>query len=316
MSAGQRQVGDAGAPLSLTVVILTYNEEPHIARCIDSVRAIAERIVVVDSFSTDRTAEIARGLGAGVVERAFKHQADQFQWALDTQAIKTAWTLRLDADEYLEPGLAAELRARLPTLPEGVTGVRMKRKVVFRGRWIRWGGYYPAVFLRLWRTGAARIEQRWMDEHVVLTRGEAILFAHDFVDANLNDITWWTEKHNRFATRQMVDFINLEHRLFPLDHGVGEAAGGQASVKRFLRNKVFARTPLYLRAVLYYLQRYVLRLGFLDGRQGFVFHFLQGFWNWMLVDAKIDEARAFIALHGVDAFKRHLKERHNIDVGS
>ncbi len=317
MVSGPQQHGDGGPPpLSLTVVILTFNEEIHIARCIESVRAIAERIVVVDSFSTDRTAEIARSLGAEVVGRAFKHQADQFQWALDTQAITTAWTLRLDADEYLEPALAEELADRLPKLPAAIAGVRMKRKVIFRGRWIRWGGYYPAIFLRVWRTGSARIEQRWMDEHVVLTRGEAVLFRHDFVDANLNDITWWTDKHNRFATRQMVDFINLEHRLFPLDQGVGSVPAGQASFKRFMRNKVFARTPLYLRAVLYYFQRYVLRLGFLDGRQGFVFHFLQGFWNWMLVDAKIEEARAFIAANGVEAFKAHLKQRHNIDVGS
>jgi hypothetical protein len=153
-----------------------------------------------------------------------------------------------------------------------------------------------------------------MDEHVVLLRGERVQFTHDFVDHNLNDITWWTEKHNRFTTRQMVDFINLEHSLFPIDAGAGVQGHGQASWKRFLRTRVFARAPLYVRALAYFFVRYVLRLGFLDGKQGLAFHFLQGCWNWMLVDAKIDEARSFIRQHGVEAFKEQLRARHKIEL--
>ncbi|MGJ0507149.1 MAG: glycosyltransferase family 2 protein [Methylocystis sp.] len=300
--------------LSLTVVILTLNEALHIERCLRNVLPLAERVIVVDSFSTDRTVEIARGLGADVHQRAFRNQADQFQWALDTIAISSDWVMRLDADEYLEAPLIEEMRARLPDLPAGVTGVRLKRKVIFRDAWIRWGGYYPTSLLRLWRNGAARMEQRWMDEHLILLTGDAIDFDKDFVDHNLNDITWWTEKHNRFATRQMVDFISLEQPLFPVDGRLAQSMTHQAGLKRFLRNKVFARAPLYLRCVLYFLLRYFGRLGFLDGRQGFVFHFLQGFWNWMLVDAKIDEARMFIRQRGLEAFKAHLRTRHGIDV--
>jgi glycosyltransferase involved in cell wall biosynthesis len=303
-----------GEKLSITVIILTLNEEIHIERCIASVASFVQRIVVVDSFSSDRTVEIAKRLGAEVTQRAFKHQADQFQWALDNCQIATDWVLRLDADEYFEPSLAAEIVEKLPSLPERVTGGRLKRKVIFRDRWIRHGGYYPAIFLRLWRTGAACIEQRWMDEYAVLTRGESITLEADFVDHNLRDIGWWVDKHNRYATRQMVDFVNREVHLFPIDEAMEVRAHAQSQWKRFLRNRVFAQAPLYLRSVLYFLYRYVFRLGFLDGKSGFLFHTFQGLWYFLLIDAKIEEARVFIRAHGVDAFRQRLADHYKIDL--
>jgi len=169
--------------------------------------------------------------------------------------------------------------------------------------------------LRLWRNGCGRIEQRWMDEHIVLERGETITFEQDFVDHNLSGITRWIDKHNRYATLQMVDFMALETKLFPIDRAIETERGSQARLKRFLRNRVFGRAPLYLRGVLYFVWRYVFRLGVLDGRDGFVFHFLQGLWNWILIDAKIDEARAFIAAHGAEAFRERLKTHYNVDLG-
>jgi glycosyltransferase involved in cell wall biosynthesis len=300
--------------LSLTAIVLTFNEELHIVRCIERLQAVARRIVVIDSFSTDRTVEIARGLGAEVLQHKWKNYADQFQWGVDSANVTTDWVLRLDADEYLEPALVDELHRCLPELPTGVTGINLRRRVIFRDRWIKHGGFYPTILLRIWRNGAGRIEQRWMDEHIVLSHGGAVTLDNDFTDHNLQDITWWTDKHNRYATRQMVDFINLEHPLFPQDRAIAETANRQASFKRFLRNHVFGSAPLYLRGVMYFFLRYVLRLGFLDGRQGFVFHFLQGFWNFILIDAKIDEARTYIRKHGLDAFKRHLAEHHKIEL--
>jgi len=300
--------------LSITAIVLTRNEEAHIARCLDSLAGVVRRVVVVDSFSTDSTAEIARARGAEVYQRAWLNYADQFQWGADETHIDTDWILRIDADEYLEPALWQELRRRLPECDAAVSGVCFKRKVIFKGRWIRHGGYYPTWLLRLYRRGCGRIEQRWMDEHIVLERGEAVRFDADIVDHNLHDIGRWTDKHNRYATRQMVDFINLQYGLFPQDRALEREGGSQARLKRFLRNDVFGRVPLYLRGVLYFFWRYVMRLGFLDGREGFVFHFLQGLWNWTLIDAKIDEARAFIDAHGVAAFKARLKSDYGVDL--
>ena len=296
-------------PLPITVVILTFNEALHIRRCLERIRPLVQRMVVVDSFSTDDTLAIAQACGAEVLQRRWLNYADQFQWALDHAGINTEWVLRLDADEYFEPALIDEIRSRLAGLPIEVTGVSFRRKVIFRGRWIRFGGFYPTILLRLWRRGAGRIESRWMDEHVVLERGRSVTFAHDFVDENLNDISWWTDKHNTYATRQMIDFVAQEQQLFVRDRALESGQSGQAWLKRFLKVHLFARMPLYLRGTLYFLFRYFILLGFLDGRQGFLFHFLQGWWNWMLVDAKIDEARRYIAAHGLDAFKGHLNDR-------
>lgn len=150
----------------------------------------------------------------------------------------------------------------------------------------------------------------WMDEHVTLSGGGVhIDFHHDFCDHNLRDITWWTDKHNRYATRKMVDYIGMEYGLWPVEDTIADKS---RRVKHFLQYSVFRRAPLYFRAAMLFIYRYVLRLGFLDGKHGFVWHAMQGFWYSMLIDAKVEEARAFIAVYGIDAFKSHLNERHGI----
>ena len=297
----------------MTVIILTFNEEIHIERCLRSAGRLAQRIIVVDSFSTDRTLEIARGLGAETLQRSFKHQADQFQWALDTCSIQTEWVLRLDADEFLEDELIAEVSERLADLSPDVTGVDFKRKFVFMGRWIKWGGYYPTVLTRMWRTSVGQIEQRWMDEHVVLSRGASTLFGRgDIVDENLHGVGAWVDKHNRYATRQMVDFLNREYGFFKIDERMTQSANTQARWKRFMRNNIFGISPLYLRSALYFLYRYVIRLGILDGKQGFVFHSMHAFWYFLLIDAKISEARSFIRTNGPERFKVRLAEHYGV----
>ncbi len=311
---GGRVPALARSRLSITAIILTFNEDIHIQRCLANAAQVAERLVIIDSFSSDRTVEIARQFGADVYQRRFLNQAEQFQWALDNCDIRSEWVLRLDADEYLEPELIKEIRTRLPLLPIEVTGVRLRRKLIFRGKWIRYGGYYPTVLLRLWRTGKAEIQQLWMDEHAVLKEGKSIVFKQDFCDHNLRDITWWTDKHNRYSTRKMADFIALEF-------GPGRAAGTEREKtdqartwQKSAQYWAFRKTPLYFRSVLYFLYRYIIRLGFLDGKQGFLWHALQGLWYFLLIDLKIEDARAFIAAHGVEAFKDHLKSHHEIDL--
>lgn len=294
----------------ITAIVLTHNETLHIARCIERLKDWCAKVIVVDSFSTDDTVMIARGLGAEVHQRAFVNQAEQFQWTLDTIPIATGWVLRVDADEYFEPKLITEIEGRLPGLDADTTGVVFKRKMIFRGRWIRWGTYYPVFLLRLFRTGTAQMEQRWMDEHLKLTRGTSTTFARgDFVDENLQTIGTWTDKHNRYATRHMVDFVGRRIGLIPTEP---MPAGARARFKRWLREKVFGRAPLYVRSWLYFHYRYFLRLGFLDGRQGLVWHFLHGFWYFMLIDAKIDEANRQIAAHGEASLPQWLADRYGV----
>src|SRR5262245_29157665 len=147
----------------LAVIILTFNEEQHVARAIRSVQPVARSIIVVDSYSTDHTVEIARDLGAEVYQHKFYTQARQFNWALDNIPITAQWVMRLDADEYIEADLVKSLAERLPALPSDITGINLKRKHIFMNRWIRHGGRYPLVLLRIWRRGMARVEDRMMD---------------------------------------------------------------------------------------------------------------------------------------------------------
>jgi len=270
--------------LSLSCLILTRDEEQNLPVALRSLSGLGAEVFIVDSGSIDRTAEIARAAGCHLVEHAFTTHARQLNWALENLPIRTEWVMRLDADERLTPELLDELRAALPRLPSDVTGLMLKRRVYFWGRWIRHGGYYPIWLLRVWRRGAAVCEDRDMDEHMLVSRGRIERLTYDFIDENHKGLDFWIDKHNRYASKEVA----------ALRAGVptrdAERAGKAIARKSFLKDRVYGRSPRFLRAFLYWFYRYFLQLGFLDGRAGFVFHFLQGFWYRTLVDAKLTEA--------------------------
>lgn len=283
----------------LTAIILTRDEERHIARAIASLAGLAEHVFVVDSGSTDRTVEIARGLGAEVVAHHFVNQAKQFNWALDHLPLKDGWVLRLDADEIVTPNLRAEIVAVLPQLAPEVDGVVVGRRMCFLGRTIRHGGVFPIRVLRLFRAGRGRCEDRWMDEHIVVPGATADL-SGEIIDDNLNSLTWWTAKHNTYASREVVALLNLDSGIAP-SASVAALGGAHADLKRWLKERVYAHLPGGLRAGVYFLYRYVLCAGFLDGREGLAFHVLQGFWYRFLVDAKLAEVRRAMSRDGLSA---------------
>lgn len=275
---------------NLAVVILTYNEGMHIERALQSVKSIASEVFVIDSGSKDNTIQLAEKNGATVLLHPFINYAKQFQWALDNAPITADWVMSLDADEIIEQDLQQEIQDKLHTLSAGVVGVNLKRKHIFMDRWVRHGGRYPLVLLRIWRTGHGRIEDRWMDEHMVISGGETVTFNGGFADHNLNDLTFFTDKHNKYATREAIDVLNQKLNLFPRDDSLNtESASFQASVKRIAKEKIYNKIPFTLAALSYFLYRYILQLGFLDGRSGLVYHFLQGYWYRFLVGAKIME---------------------------
>ncbi len=252
---------------SLSVIILTYNERLHIRRCIENVRPIAKEIFVVDCHSTDGTQEIARALGATVVEHPWPGlYAVQFNWALSHLPITGDWVLRLDADEYLGTETRDAVLAYLASLPTDVTGIRLRLGRVFLGRKMRFG-LGTIWLLRLFRTGVGACEAKLMDEHIQLAHGRVVDFSGDFVDHNLNDLSWWTQKHDGYALREAVDLL---------------LANDATDKKAWYR-----RLPMFWRAAAYFGYRYIVRLGFLDGREGFLWHFLQGWWYRTLVDAKL-----------------------------
>lgn len=293
---------------SLAVLILTHNEEQHIGRALDAVFPFATEVFIVDSFSTDRTVEIAQSRGAIVLSNPWTNYSKQFQWGLENAPISADWIMRLDADEVIEPDLAREIVAKLPTLGSDVAAVNLKRKHIFLGRWVRYGGRYPLILTRIWRKGQGRIEDRWMDEHIMIWGGRTVLFDAPFSDHNLNDLGFFTDKHNKYATREAVDVLNQRYGLFSQDVALkSDASSLQASLKRFVKERIYNQIPFPISTFAYFLYRYIFQLGFLDGREGLIYHFLQGYWYRFLVGAKILEFdRAIRHLPTVDEKRAEL----------
>lgn len=279
-------------PLSISVLVLTYNEAANLPYLLDSLRGWVSRICIVDSGSTDETLTIAQAYGAEVAEHSWTTYADQFNWGLQHFALQTEWVMRMDADEYVLPALAEELRQVLPSLPTTVTGLYVKRRVYFWGRWIRHGGYYPTWLLRIFRTGVGHCENRWMDEHIVLSQGETQQLQHDIVDENHKDLRFWTLKHEGYAGREAMDATGMRPQHSGYQEIESRLLGGrQDEQKRWVKGNLYQRLPLFWRVGLYFVLRYVFLGGFLDGREGLIFHTLQGFWYRFYVDAKIAEMR-------------------------
>jgi glycosyltransferase involved in cell wall biosynthesis len=260
------------------------DEEQNLPVALQSLAGLGAEVFVVDSGSSDGTIEIARSAGCNIASHDFTTHARQLNWALDNLPLKSDWVMRLDADERLTPELAAELREKLTRLSPDVTGLMIKRRVYFWGRWIKHGGYYPIWLLRIWRRGLAVCEDRDMDEHMLIARGRIEHLEHDIIDENHKGLGFWIDKHNRYAAKEVAALKRTPNEA--------DAArtGKLVARKRFLKERLYGRSPRFLRAFFYWTFRYFFQLGFLDGTPGFVFHFLQGLWYRVLVDAKMVEA--------------------------
>ncbi len=300
--------------LDVSVVILTYNEELHLKRCLDNVTSFAKEIFVIDSFSTDRTLEIAnRYSNVKVLQNRWENNyAKQFNWGLANAPIRSEWVLRLDADEYLMPELIDEVRVKLPLVGEDVGGIVFKRRHIFMGRWMK-RGTYPVKLLRMFRYGSAICEQRLMDEHIQLTQGRSIEFDNDFCDHNLNNLSWFLHKHVNYAIREATDLLDMEFDLTgAASTDEGKLISGQAHAKRMKKHR-YAKQPLFWRSFAYFCYRYFFKMGFLEGKEGFLWHFLQGWWYRTLVDAKVMEIKRACG-DDRERIRGHLKEMYNISL--
>jgi glycosyltransferase involved in cell wall biosynthesis len=277
--------------LDLAVIILTKDEEIHIERCLRAIHGFAHEIFVVDSFSRDRTVELARALGALVIQHQFINYATQFQWALDNLPIQSQWIMRLDADEVIGRELGREIRDKIPMMPPHVTGVMLKRELRFMHKLIRFGGRRLRL-LRIFRRGYARIEKRWMDEHMLLRCGEVVTFRESFCDYNLQPLPFFIDKHNHYATREAIDVI-LSEKVLPEDTGesLRDLKDRRIIFKRKTKVRIFYGLPLFSGPIIYFFYRYVVLLGLLDGSKGLIYHFMQGFWYRFLVQVKLIELR-------------------------
>ncbi len=270
--------------LPISVVVLTFNAETTIAATLASATRISDDVHVVDSYSTDRTLEIAREAGARIVQHPFANYGAQRNWAIETLPLAHGWQIHLDADERITPELEAELRALFAAGPPAdVDGYYVPRLVHFHGRALRHGGMYPIYHMRLFRGGKGRCEDRKYDQHFFVD-GRSAKLRNPMIDDIRMSLGEWTARHNRWADAEVEEILNPGAAVI--------GAGGDTPVARKRAQRGwYNRAPLFLRALLLFLYRYVLRLGFLDGREGLIFYVLQTFWFRFLIDAKLHERR-------------------------
>lgn len=266
----------------LTVIIMTYNEEINIVDCIKSVKSIAKRIVVMDSFSKDKTVELAQKCGAEVYQHIFETHAKQYKHAVKISDIKTKWILRIDADERLTVDSSSELEKICnENMESDVTGVVVRFKKNFLGKDLYHGGVYPWKKLICYKNGKGDIEDRAMDEHIVVFEGKTVELRNDSLHFDFKSLEAWTTKHNWYSSKEAADYRN---------EIVEKNSEEQKNVKTWFKMHVYYKLPIGMRAHIYYLYRYYIKFGFLDGREGKIYAFLQAYWYRYLVDAKIYES--------------------------
>ncbi len=274
---------------SFSVIILTFNEERNIEACLESLLPLNAQIFIVDSGSTDKTLEICGKYTTHIYDHPFTNYGVQRNWALNNLPITTNWVLNLDADHRVTPELADELITTFKNPVESeLNGFLVSRRTMFMGKWIKHGGHYPTYHAILFRKDFGQCEDKLYDQHFKVT-GKTRLLKHDMIDIITDSLNTFISRHNHWATLEAkyhFDELNADEA----NEGVVKAKffGNPIERRRFIKKR-YESFPLFVRPVIYYLIRYFIRLGFLDGTEGLIFHFLQGFWFRFLVDAKIYE---------------------------
>jgi glycosyltransferase involved in cell wall biosynthesis len=269
--------------------VLTFNEAVNLEPCLRSIRDWALEIIVVDSGSTDETKDIARSFGAAIFEHPFETHSRQWEWALRNLPIRGEWIMGLDADQRITPELALEIQSISSGALQRTQGIFVARRQIFRNKWIRHGGYYPKYLLKLFRPSAVHIDENDLVDHHFHVTGPTARLRHDLVEANRkeDDIGFWIEKHNRYA-RKLAEEEFLRRQGLRRE-SIRASWFGNPDERTLQMKKLWLRMPLYVRPFLYFFYRYFLRLGFLDGKEGAIFHFMHAFWFRLLVDIHLDD---------------------------
>lgn len=257
----------------ISAIVLTYNEENNIRDCIKSLKLITDNIFVVDSFSSDKTVEIAEELNCKVIQHKFESHAKQFIFALETLKIDSTWVVRLDADERITKESAEEIiKLAKENLDTDINGVYLNFEYRFLGKILRHGGVHPVRMLRMFKPDKCFVENKLMDEHIVVKSGKTKKMKTYCQHFDNKDISFWVDKHNRYSSNEMLDYNNNAYL---------------SDKKR----KFYYKLPRMFRCKLYYIYRYYFRFGFLDGIEGKIYALLQSYFYRVLVEAKIIESK-------------------------
>ncbi|HIF9110444.1 TPA: glycosyltransferase family 2 protein [Photobacterium damselae] len=297
--------------MTITAIILTYNEEKHIRRCIESLIPLVDKILILDSYSNDKTLDIASEYDLiEIKQNKFLNYATQFNKALDIFDIKSDWVMRIDADEYIDSACSSFLKDNILTLSNDIKGIYFNRYMTFLGRLMLHGGMDSYWMLRMWRNGYGRCEQRWMDEHILLSSGNTVKATGKLVDDNLNTLSWWSHKHVDYSTREAIDILLKERDSSK--QLKSDFFGSKSEKIRFLKNS-YNKLPLFIRPFFYFIYRYFIKMGFRDGKEGFLWCIFQGFWYRTMVDAKVFEIKKFAKLEN-KSISVVIKEKYGYEI--
>lgn len=272
--------------LPLSVIVLTFNEEQNIGPCLESIVPWAEEVFIVDSGSTDRTLNIVSTYGTKVLTHSFQNYSHQRNWAQENVPLSHDWVFHIDADERVSPELVDRLRelfSETSQATQDYAGFMVRRKIIFFGKPIIHGGLYPTYHCRIFRKQFGRCEDREYDQHFFVD-GKTRALEADLLELTAVSLFSWTARHNKWAqmeARQLLKGFE-EHDAALVQPKI---IGSPIERRRWLRSSVYTRAPMFFRSLLYFLTRYVLRGGFLDGTPGLIYHVLQGFWFRFYVDA-------------------------------
>ena len=272
--------------MKITAIICTYNEEKHIERCILNIKEICPQIIVVDSFSTDKTVEIAKSLGAEVHFKEYITYSEKLNYAINNLKIQGDWVMRIDADEYMDKK-AKEVISAINEENGEIKGFRIKRKIKFLNKNMHDTGMYH---LKIWKKGYAICEERWMDERMILISGKQKKIKGLILDESLISLKEWSNKHSNYAVKEALDYFLSQQKLLSNNQLKGKVFGTNEELIRFFK-KIYTSFPLFVRPPLLFVYKFILKGGFISGREGIIWCFLQTFWYRFLVDTIIYECK-------------------------
>jgi glycosyltransferase involved in cell wall biosynthesis len=267
----------------ITAIILTKNEEINIKDCILSIKPYVKRIVIIDSNSTDQTVTICQKLGADVFINEYHYYSKQFNWGILNTNIETEWILRIDADERFTHELWIEIQKKIEFKDPKLTGISIEAWLYFLGKKIKFGISNKRKIM-LFKSKHGYIEDIKRDAHTILTSGKVYYCTNKFIHKDFKSIASYIDRYNKYSTFEVEDYLNHNsygNSFLSIDKLI--------SKKRRRKYNIYYKSPMFLRAWLWFIYNYYFKLGFLDGERSKIFHFLECYWYRYLVDIKLLE---------------------------
>lgn len=269
-------------------IILTFNEEIHLPRLLDSIRELGAPVYILDSGSTDNTLEIAEQFKAQVKVNKFENHPKQWDFALKNFDVKTPWIIGLDADQIVTPELFNLLKNFKDEDYKNINAIYFNRKNFFQGTWIKHGGYYPFYMLKMFRTGIGFSDLNENMDHRFVAPGKSSIWKDGYLlEENLkeNDTEFWIAKHRKYS--KLIAEEEYERLYSNRSQTVDPLFFGNPDQRRAWFKRLWWNLPLGLRPYLYFSYRLIFKLGILDGKTGIYFHYLHALWFRKLVDKEL-----------------------------